>query len=513
MAICTENFKKKDIAPRASGILLHVSSLPGPCGIGDLGPSANKFVDFLVEAGQRYWQILPLGPVNQVFGCSPYMSLSALAGNPLLISPELLIEDGLLMFEEFDQWQDFSEYFVDFPRVIDCKNTLLRKAFTRLAGSVVESDFLDFCRAESGWLLDYSLFMTIREHDGGKLWSEWPDPLRRRDVGALVAIQEKYPDTVAYFQFEQYVFFKQWFRLVEYAHQQGILLVGDLPIYVGLDSVDVWANQPCFELDLATGLPLHVSGVPPDYFSKTGQRWGNPLYRWKNGNVDNEALYDWWRLRFRQMSRMVDSVRIDHFRGFESYWQIPAEEETAVNGQWVKGPGRKFFKKIADDIAELPIIAEDLGIITPEVIKLRDALGFPGMKILQFAFDSDAENLYLPHNFDSVNCVVFTGTHDNNTTCGWYLENASAETRARVKRYAHTDAKEVHWDLIRLAFSSVAATALIPMQDVLGFGSDCRMNMPGTAQGNWAWRCADRFFGQDVAQKLRDEVEFYGRRR
>lgn len=514
MAIRTKKMKKKiGIADRASGVLLHITSLPGSYGIGDLGPNAYKFVDFLVDAGQRYWQILPLGPVNQVFGCSPYMSLSAFAGNSLLISPDLLLEDGLLMTKDLEAWQDFPEYEVDFPSVIDCKNTLLRRAFLRLSGSGLESAFRDFCRSESAWLLDYALFMTIREHDEGKPWSEWPDLLRRRDLASLRGIQEKYSDTVAYFQFEQFLFFRQWFQLRAYAHSQGILLIGDLPIYVGLDSADVWANQTCFELDRATSLPIHVAGVPPDYFSKTGQRWGNPLYRWKDGSDDNTVLYDWWSRRFGQMSRMVDSVRIDHFRAFESYWQIPADEDTAVNGQWVKGPGRKFFKKVSDDIAELPIIAEDLGIITPEVIQLRDALGFPGMKILQFAFDSDAENLYLPHNFDTVNCVVFTGTHDNNTVFGWYLEEASEETRARVRRYAHTEAKEVHWDLIRLALSSVAVTALIPMQDILGFGGDCRMNLPGTAQGNWCWRCAERFFTQEVAKRLREECEFYGRRR
>lgn len=514
MATRTDKIKKKiGIKSRSSGILLHITSLPSHYGIGDLGPGAIKFVDFLADAGQRYWQILPLGPVNQVFGCSPYMSLSALAGNSLLISPELLMQDGLLEAKELEGKRNFSEYVVDFPNVIESKEVMLRKAFTRIEGSGLEVAFRDFCQSESEWLLDYALFMTIREHDGEKPWSEWPDPLRRRDSSALLGIQEKYPETIACFQFEQFIFFRQWFQLRDYAHSKGILLIGDLPIYVGQDSVDVWANQTCFELDPMTSLPVHVAGVPPDYFSETGQRWGNPLYRWKDGNVENEALYDWWRRRFRLKARMVDSVRIDHFRGFESYWQIPAHENTAVNGRWVKGPGVKFFKKIADDIAGLPIIAEDLGIITPEVIKLRDALGFPGMKILQFAFDSDPENLYLPHNFDSVNCVVFTGTHDNNTAFGWYLEDASEETRVRVRRYAHTDGREIHWDLIRLAFSSIAATALVPLQDILGFGGDCRMNMPGTAQGNWAWRCADHFLTEELAEKLRDESEFYGRKR
>lgn len=513
MTTCTGKIKNKiGIEDRTSGVLLHVTSLPSPYGIGDLGPDAKKFIDFLVEAGQRYWQILPLGPVNEVFGCSPYMSLSAFAGNPLLISPDLMVEDGLLTAKELEGLVDFSEYVVNFTGVIQSKTSLIRKAFFRLAGSGLEHAFRDFCQDESSWLLDYALFMTIREHDNGKPWSQWPDSLRHRDSEALLDIQKIYADTVSYYQFEQFVFFRQWFQLRSYAHDNGVLIIGDLPIYVGLDSVDVWANQSCFELDAKTCLPIHVAGVPPDYFSETGQRWGNPLYRWKSGGSDNEALYAWWRCRFRQMSRMVDSVRIDHFRGFEAFWQIPAEEETAVNGRWVKGPGRRFFKKMSDDIAGMPIIAEDLGIITPEVIKLRDALGLPGMKILQFAFDSDSENLYLPHNFDTVNCVVFTGTHDNNTACGWYLEDASEETRARVRRYAHSKGTEVHWDLIRLAFSSVAVTALIPLQDILGFGGNCRMNMPGTAQGNWSWRCAARFMSPDVAKRLREETEFYGRK-
>jgi len=514
MATRSRSLKKKiGMTDRTSGVLLHVTSLPAPYGIGDLGPGAHSFVDFLAAAGQRYWQILPLGPVDQIFGCSPYMGLSALAGNFLLISPSLLLEDGLLLAQELEGCPEFSEYLVDFPAVISWKTTMARQAFNRLARSKLVDEFQAFCQNESGWLHDYALFMTIRTHCGGKPWPRWDKPLRRRDPAALADIEKQHSETIAYFQFEQFIFFRQWFQLREYARSQGILLIGDLPIYVGLDSVDVWANQACFDLDLMTCSPIHVAGVPPDYFSKTGQRWGTPLYRWKDGNCDNEALYDWWRGRFRQVSRLVDCVRIDHFRGFESYWQIPEEESTAINGRWVKGPGRKFFKKMADAIGELSIIAEDLGIITPEVIALRDSLNYPGMKILQFAFDSDSENLYLPHNFDSGNCVVFTGTHDNNTALGWYLEDASVEARVRVRRYAHSDANEIHWDLIRLAFSSVAATALIPLQDILGFGGDCRMNVPGTVEGNWRWRCAGRFITQELARKLREESEFYARAR
>lgn len=497
---------------RASGVLLHITSLPGAYGIGDLGPAAFDFVDFLVAAGQRYWQFLPLAPIDQTFGCSPYMSLAALAGNPLLISPDLLLNDGLLTQDDLAGRPLFSEYRMECAPVAAFKKSLMAQAFKRLANSALLDDFHDFCDKESAWLLDYALFMTLRVHEGGKAWFQWPAPFLRREQAALTRFRKAQAKAVAYYQFEQFVFFRQWQRLREYANQKGILLIGDLPIYVSLDSADVWANQSCFQLDEATATPTHVAGVPPDYFSKTGQRWGNPLYRWKIGRDKNGSLYDWWRLRFRQMGRLVDSVRIDHFRGFESYWQIPASEETAVNGQWRKGPGRQFFVELADVIDTLPIIAEDLGVITPEVIALRDEFGFPGMKILQFAFDSDEKNLYLPHNFDTTNCMVFTGTHDNNTTLGWYMEDASAACKARVNRYARSDGGEIHWDLIRLALSSVAATAIIPMQDLLGFGGDCRMNLPGTVKGNWLWRCAARFMTPQIAERLREETQFYGRK-
>ncbi len=506
-----KGIKNSRTQDRASGVLLHMTSLPGAYGIGDLGPTASGFVDFLVAAGQRYWQLLPLAPVDQGFGCSPYMSLAALAGNPLLISPDLLLADGLLTKGELADRPPFSEYRVDFPSVVAYKKTLMAQAYKRLANSALLDAFDDFCQAESAWLEDYALFMAIREHEGQTPWYQWPTPIKSRKPSALAGIRAVHAKTVGYYQFEQFVFFRQWLRLRDYAQQQGISLIGDLPIYVSLDSADVWANQGCFQLDKATSTPTHVAGVPPDYFSKTGQRWGNPLYRWKIGRRKNDALYDWWRQRFQQIGRLVDAVRIDHFRGFESYWQVPAKEETAINGKWLKGPGKQFFVEVAEAIADLPIIAEDLGIITPAVIRLRDELGFPGMKILQFAFDSDARNLYLPHNFDSTNCVVFTGTHDNNTTLGWYMEDATTDGQTRAKRYANSEAREIHWDFIRLALSSIAATAIIPIQDILGFGGDCRMNLPGTVQGNWLWRCASRFMNKDIAERLRQETAFYGR--
>lgn len=496
---------------RASGVLLHITSLPSAYGIGDLGPAARQFIDFLVAAGQRYWQFLPLAPADQIFGYSPYMSLAAFAGNPLLISPDSLVDDGLLLQAEVAAAPHFSPYQVEFPAVTACKKSLLNKAFERMPGSVLGQAFEEFCRAEAVWLDDYTLFMSIREHMGRKAWYEWDTPLLRRDRRALARMRDLQAETISYYQFEQFIFFRQWRELRQYAASQGVLLLGDLPIYVSLDSADVWANQGCFLLDEKSSRPTHVAGVPPDYFSKTGQRWGNPLYRWKSGSGKNEALYDWWRQRFRQIGQMIDSVRIDHFRAFESFWQVPAEEETAIRGKWVKGPGKQFFAEMAVQTANLSIIAEDLGDITPEVIAMREALGFPGMKILHFAFDSDAKNLYLPHNFASSRCVVFTGTHDNNTTVGWFLEDASDEVRRKVLRYANGESTEIHWQLIRLALSSVAEMAIIPMQDLLGFGGDCRMNLPGSAKGNWQWRCAARFMSAEVAARLRDETAFYGR--
>jgi len=355
--------------------------------------------------------------------------------------------------------------------------------------------------------------MSIREREGSSAWNKWPVKLARRDEGALRICRKELAGRLDYFKFEQYYFYKQWHRLRKYANSRGIKLIGDLPIYVGYDSSDVWANHGCFDLDKRTLTPNHVAGVPPDYFSETGQRWGNPLYLWKIGHRKNQALYDWWRSRFRHLGRMVDLVRIDHFRGLESYWQVPAKEKTAVHGRWVKGPGHAFFDDMGDALGDLKIIAEDLGIITPEVIALRDKLGFPGMKILQFAFDPDEKNLYLPYNYETTNCVVYTGTHDNNTTLGWYLgEEGSEHAKSRARRYAncHNDC-QISWEFIRMAFASTAALAIIPMQDVLGFGGDCRMNLPGTSKGNWRWRCAPWFINGEVSGRLFSETKFYGR--
>jgi 4-alpha-glucanotransferase len=502
--------------PRGSGILLHLTSLPGRHGIGDLGPEARRFVDFLAATAQSYWQFLPVGPTSMGFDNSPYTSLSAMAGNPLLISPDLLAEQGLLTREEVAEHPSFSEYFVEFEKVVPYKERLLRQASRRFRQQGPVSDFDRFCREEFAWLDDFALFMANREANELKAWSDWPRPIAARERVALKDCRQWLFDALEYHKFLQYLFFRQWDELRRYAHERGVTLIGDIPIYVGMDSADVWANQECFKLNRRTLRPTHVAGVPPDYFSETGQRWGNPLYRWKGEKAkENELLYDWWRKRFRQIFRTVDIVRVDHFRGLEAYWEIPVAEETAINGRWVKGPGAKFFREMAREIGDLPIIAEDLGLITPEVEALREELGLPGMKVLQFAFDSGPDNPYLPHNYASPEWVVYTGTHDNDTTVGWFHgEKVSPESKRFALRYAnsgHPDGARIHWDFARLALSSVAAVAIIPMQDLLGFGGDCRMNVPSVEKGNWRWRFAPRFLTDQICSQLKELTVLYGR--
>ncbi len=511
--------KCKDIksfaTKRASGVLLHITSLPSEFGIGDLGRGAFDFINFLVNAEQQYWQLLPLVPTCGVFGHSPYASFSAFAGNPLLISPHGLLDDGFIETDDLATPDGFSEYYVDFPMVQEWKENLLRLAHEEFKKQQDKEQYGAF-KKNMVWLDDYSLFMALKEERDKEPWYEWPAGLRHRKPAELKKARNRLANEIDYFQFEQYCFFNQLKKLRAFAGQKGVELIGDIPIYVSLDSADVWMLQDCFHLNAKTGEPIYVAGVPPDYFSDTGQRWGNPIYRWKNkkGSL-NEDLMQWWVQRLEQTFKMVDIVRVDHFRGFESYWEIPAEEETAIKGRWVKGPGLEFFHRMEKELGALPIIAEDLGIITPEVEKLRDDLGFPGMKILQFAFDSDAANTYLPHNYPSTNTVVYTGTHDNDTVVGWFLSPEVMESsKERARRYAnHPGSKEMHWDFIRMAFSSTAAIAITPMQDVLGFGGDCRFNMPSTTEGNWQWRCAARFLSGEVQNKLAGETRFYNRER
>ncbi len=492
---------------RQSGILAHITSLPCRFGIGDLGRAAFDFIDFLKKSGQSCWQFLPVNPVGAVFDYSPYMGFSAFAGCPLLISPEEMVRKGFLREEDISLIPRFNNYRVRFADVVPFKNRILRFAFEKFKNT---AEFDEFRAGEKEWLDDYSLFMSLREANNCKSWDQWPRQLARREERSLAKWRIKLAKQIRYHQFVQYLFHEQWAALRQYSRLRGIKLIGDIPIYVGHDSADVWAHQGCFMLK--DQWPTHVAGVPPDYFSDTGQRWGNPLYLWQTGNKHNPDLYEWWRLRLKKTGDLVDIVRIDHFRGFESFWQIPVAEKTAVNGTWVKGPDKFFFDRMADVTSGLSIIAEDLGIMTPGVEKLRKSCGLPGMKILQFAFDSDEKNSYLPHNFTSTNSVVYTGTHDNDTTVGRYFDpDIAGAGKDRVRRYANTDGSRIHWDFIRLAYSSIAETAIIPLQDVLGFGTDCRMNRPSTRTGNWRWRCASRFLNEDIARQLRAEVVFYNR--
>jgi 4-alpha-glucanotransferase len=496
--------------PRTAGILLHPTSFPGRYGIGDLGEAAYRFVDFLVEARQSIWQILPLGPTG--YGDSPYQSFCTFAGNPMLISPDLLVADGYLPAEAVTNVPPFPVHTVDYGSVIEYKEKLLTRAFDHFEANATaeqQAAFEQFCAAEVAWLDDYALFMALKnhhvDHEGG-VWNTWPVEITQRQPEAMAKWGEKLTRQVTFRQYLQFLFYEQWLRLKGYANERGIKIIGDVPIFVAFDSADVWANQELFYLD-EMGAPTVVAGVPPDYFSETGQRWGNPLYGWDKMAGQN---YDWWRRRLEMTFRQTDIVRIDHFRGFEAYWEVPASEPTAMVGKWVKGPNKAFFRAMREQLGDLPLIAEDLGVITPEVRDLRDTFNFPGMKILQFAFGGAQENHFLPHNYDTPNCVVYTGTHDNETTRGWY-ENATDEEKDRVRRYLAVDGHDVAWDLIRLAFMSVADTAVIPLQDIMNLGNEARMNFPGKASGNWGWRYQPYQLTQPLALRLRELTEIYSR--
>lgn len=497
--------------PRASGILLHPTSLPGPWGIGDLGSAAYRFVDFLTAAGQHLWQILPLGPTG--YGDSPYQCFSAFAGNPLLVSFEPLVQAGLLREDElYAAAQPFGAALhpqqVDYGAVIAFKLPLLRESFTRMRAGVapeLAAAFADFCTAQAGWLDDYALFMALKDAHNGASWHTWEPELRTRKAAALRQARRDLAEPIMLQQYLQFLFFSQWMPLKAYANERGITIIGDAPIFVAYDSADVWANPKLFFLD-EQGQPTVVAGVPPDYFSATGQLWGNPLYRWDRMAKDG---YDWWVARLRQTLSTVDILRLDHFRGFEAYWEVPASEATAINGRWVAGPGAALFTALRDALGDLPIIAEDLGLITPEVDALRTAFDLPGMKVLQFAFGDDAKNVYLPHNYEQ-STVVYTGTHDNDTTIGWF-HTAPQHERENAQRYLGRDGSDIAWDLIRLALMSVADMAIFPLQDVLrvdGFG---RMNTPGRAAGNWAWRFTADQLNDGLAYGLRMQTATYGR--
>jgi 4-alpha-glucanotransferase len=495
--------------PRSSGILLHPTSLPGRYGIGDLGLEAYQFVDFLARSAQQLWQILPLSPTG--LGNSPYMSFSTMAGNPLLISLDVLKENGLLNEGDLLEVPDFPLEQVDFERVTAWKMPLLRKAcqnFAQKANRIQQKEFEGFCRGKAGWLEDYALFMALSEAQEGAIWTDWSSELRHRQAEVLAQCRHELKGEIYLHKFLQFEFFRQWSELKRYANDQNIQIIGDLPIYVAHNSADVWSHPEIFKLDPKTGEPTEIAGVPPDYFSATGQLWGNPIYDWEQLEATN---FDWWVRRIREILSHVDLIRIDHFRGLEAYWSVPAGEETAMNGKWVKAPGYALFNAIQKRLGSLPIIAEDLGTITPEVEALRDRFEFPGMKILQFAFGSDANNPYLPFNV-TPNSIIYTGTHDNNTSIGWYCENASDDERLRLRQYlgcASTDT--IVWDLIRLALSSVANQAIIPLQDVLSLGSDARMNTPSKGDGNWIWRYRSEALTEECSNRLREMVMIYGR--
>jgi len=481
---------------RSSGIILHPTSLPGPYGIGDLGPQAYRFLDFLHGAGSKLWQVLPLGPTG--YGDSPYQSFSAFAGNPYLISPDLLLENDLLHPDDLLEEPDFPDEKIDFGRVIGWKLNLLERAFIRFMHDPkpAQQDFGIFCARNSDWLSDYALFMAIKESHGGRSWAEWPVSLRNRDQIALAQVREDLKLSIARYTFYQFIFFRQWDALRAHAKKKDIQLIGDIPIFVAYDSADVWSNPGLFHLDDDKN-PTVVAGVPPDYFSQTGQLWGNPLFDWKK---HKETNYAWWIKRFRAILKMVDIVRLDHFRGFAGYWEIPAENPTAEHGRWMPGPGADFFKALLADLGSLPIIAEDLGEITPDVFELRDRFELPGMKILQFAF-SDHDNPFLPHHYPE-NCVAYTGTHDNDTTHGWY-ENTSEHERDFARRYLSVDGSDIAWDLTRSIWQSPAKFALAPMQDLLSLGTEARMNYPGSMGGNWIWRMNNDALNGELLEKLR----------
>jgi len=492
--------------PRANGILLHPTSLPGKFGSGDFGSEAYKFVDFLEKAKQTYWQILPLGPTG--YGDSPYSSFSAFAGNTLLISPEKIVEDGFLTAKEVNRKLKFPLDRVDFGQVIEYKKQLFEKAFARFRQTddqSVAEEFHNFCRDNDFWLEDYALFQALRLANNQKSWQEWDAPVRLREPEALEKARTDLDEEMFAQKFYQFLFYKQWFDLKRYANERGVKIIGDVPIFVALDSCDVWRDSSQFKLN-ADGSPTVVSGVPPDYFSMTGQLWGNPIYDWERMREDN---FRWWTARMRFVFQTVDVVRIDHFRGFEACWEVPGADKTAENGRWVSAPGAELFSAVRDALGDAPMMAEDLGVITPEVEELRDSNNFPGMKILLYAFGGDARNPYLPHNF-ARNAVVYTGNHDNDTVVGWFA-SANGQAREFCLKYLNSDGREIHWDFIRAAIASVADTAIVPMQDILGLGSEGRMNLPATGSGNWDWRCREKDFSDRLAERLKALTETYGR--
>ena len=502
---------------RLSGILLHPTSLPGRFGIGDLGPEAQRFLDFLAETGQGLWQVLPLGPTG--FGDSPYQCFSAFAGNPLLISPELLVDEGLLSNRDLASLPRFPEREVDFGKVIPWKRRLLGRAAKRFLADATPAqrgEFEEFEKRRADWLPDFALFMALKDAEGGAVWTRWPKELAERRSAALERWREAHAQEVAGVALQQFFFFRQWSALKSACGKRGVRLMGDVPIFVAHDSADVWAQPTLFQLD-AHGDPAFVAGVPPDYFSATGQLWGNPLYRW---DLMASNGYRFWVDRIRTALELVDQLRLDHFRGFEAYWEVPGAETTAASGRWVPGPGAALFDALKSALGELPIVAENLGVITPEVEALRERFGFPGMAILQFAFGTDPSGPgFRPHNYGR-HLVVYTGTHDNDTAVGWWTSGVGESTRSPqdvaaerdfAREYLGTDGREIHWVMLRTCLASVADLAVSPLQDVLGCGAEGRMNVPGRASGNWRWRFAAGDLTEAIRARLKRLTSIYGR--
>lgn len=504
---------KKLLSHRYSGLLLPISCLPSQFGIGDLGIQAYQFVDLLSINKQYFWQILPLNPTVTEYGNSPYHSRSAFAFNPLLISPELLYRDGLLQKCDLEEYVLPEKSKIDFPGVYSLKQKILERASTTfLKMSKFQQEFYDFCQKQSFWLDDYILFEWLQEQYTGNKWNRWPAPLRDRNIDVLNELKRNISHKLEKYKIIQFLFFRQWNKFKEYCFRKNIKIIGDMPIYVPYQSVDVWSHYHLFKLDKNKN-QLSQAGVPPDYFSSTGQLWGNPVYRWSTHRKEG---YSWWKKRIKHNLSMVDWLRIDHFRGLVAYWEIPAKEKTAIKGRWVRGGGNNFFQMLTQEFPDLPFIAEDLGIITKKVIGIINQLGIPGMRVLQFAFGQDFPNSpHLPHNYNR-NCVVYTGTHDNNTIKGWWQNELKDDQKILIKQYLGKDINttNIHWELIRLAQSSIANLAIIPIQDILGLGKEARMNNPATNCGNWQWRLTSKQITKlkdNALPRLKELSQTYGR--
>lgn len=493
---------------RSAGILLHPTSLPGRYGIGDLGDNAFRFIDFLVQAGQTLWQVFPLGPTG--YGDSPYQCFSAFAGNPLLISPDILFEEGLLSKDDVDQVPQFEIHKIEYGELINYKTGLLKIAYKNFKenGTRFNRAFETFNKLNTDWLDDFALFMACKQYHGGVVWTEWDKEIAFRNEGAVDKWNEKLSDDVSYHKFIQFIFFKQWGKVKNYANASGIKIIGDLPIFIAYDSSDLWSNKELFSVD-KDGKLENVAGVPPDYFSETGQLWGNPLYRWNEMEKDD---FKWWQKRFSKLFEIVDIARIDHFRGFEAYWEIPGDAKTAIIGRWVKAPGDKLFTTIRKNLGDVPIIAEDLGVITDEVRNLRDKFNFPGIKILQFAFGEEGDKNFLPHNFPE-NCIAHSGSHDNDTTRGFFDNEKSSGSGVYewTQKYLNYYGSDMTAEIIRTAYASVAKMVVIPMQDVLNLGTEARMNFPSRLGGNWQWRFSWDQLPNGIAGRYKEMAHLYER--